>query len=239
MAEFLGATPTREATIDYTYDFTGWAPSLGSVTSDVTYTATYTEKPRMYTIIFQQEGGLEIERQFLTHNEIPVCENMPTKIGHTLVWSPAIAAVTGDATYTATWLENPPTEYEVTFYDYNGTTVLQQSNVAVGTMPAYTGATPANKQPTSEYTYVFDHWAPALEEVSATSIKSYTAVYREIAKKYTVIFQDENGVEIERHDYSYGETPVCSATPTKANTAQYTYTFAWTPQIQTVQAQVG
>ena len=231
MAEFLGTNPTRESNIDYTYDFTGWTPALGKVTSDVTYTATFTEKPRQYTIIFQQEGGLEIERQFLLHNEVPVCENTPTKIGHTLVWSPAIAAVTGDATYTATWLENPPTEYEVTFYDYNGTTVLQQSDVEVGAMPAYTGATPSSKPATSEFTYEFDHWSPALEKVSATSIKSYTAVYREVAKKYTVIFQNEDGGEIERHEYSYGETPVCSATPTKANTAQYTYGFAWTPQI--------
>ena len=245
MAEFLGTNPTREPNIDYTYDFAGWTPALGKVTSDVTYTATYTQKPRKYTIIFCQEGGVEIERQFLTHNEVPVCENVPTKVGHTLVWSPAIAAVTGDATYTATWREDPPTEYEVTFYDYDGTTELKKGNVDVGVMP--TAPVFANgkwnddddltgKPATDEFTYVFDHWSPALEEVSATSIKSYTAVYAEVAKTYTVIFQDENGDEIERHQYQYGETPVCSATPTKNNTAQYTYSFAWTPQIQTVMA---
>ena len=236
MAEFLGTNPTRVANIDYTYDFTGWAPALGPVTSNVTYTATYTQKPRMYTIIFQQEGGVEIERQFLTHNEVPVCENVPTKVGHTLQWNPAIAAVTHDTVYVATWLENPPTDYQVTFYDYDGTTIRQQCNVAVGAMPEYTGATPSAKPATNEFTYVFDHWSPALETVSATSIKSYTAVYAEVAKKYTVIFQDEEGDEIEHHQYQYGETPVCSATPTKENTAQYTYSFAWTPQIQTVMA---
>ena len=244
MAEFLGTNPTREKTIDYTYDFTGWTPALGRVTSDVTYTATYTEKPRMYTIIFQQEGGVEIERHFLTHNEVPVCENVPTKVGHTLKWSPAIAAVTGDATYTATWLENPPTEYEVTFYDYDGTTVLKQGYVAVGetpTAPAIVNGKPqkadesfGGKPATNEFTYVFDHWSPALEEVSATSIKAYTAVYAEVAKTYTIIFLDENGDEIERHQYQYGETPVCSEVPTKAADAQYTYTLRWTPQIQTV-----
>lgn len=233
MAEFFGSNPTREANIDYTYDFTGWQPELGPVTSNVTYTATYAEQPRKYTIIFQSEGGVEIERQFLTHNEMPACENTPTRVGHTLEWSPAIKAVTGDATYTATWLEEPPTEYEITFYDYNGTTELQKGNVNVGVMPT-PPADPSNKPATTEFTYVFDHWSPALEEVSVTSAKSYTAVYREVAKTYTVIFQDENGDEIERHDYPYGATPVCSATPTKENTAQYTYSFAWTPQIQTV-----
>lgn len=248
MAEFLSTNPTREANIDYTYDFTGWTPALGPVTSDVTYTATFTQKPRKYTIIFQQEGGVEIERQFLTHNEVPVCENTPTKIGHTLVWSPAIAAVTGDATYTATWQENPPTEYEVTFFDYDGTTPLQQGNVAVGAMPEYTGSTPTGKatwaeeQDNKEFTYVFDHWSPALEEVSATSIKSYTAVYAEVAKTYTIKFVKENGDPdtpadvIESHQYQYGETPVCADVPSKAATVQYTYALRWTPQIQTVMA---
>ena len=236
MAEFLGTNPTREPDIDYTYDFVGWTPELGPVTSDVTYTATYEKKERKYTIIFLQEGGVEIERHFLTHNEIPVCENVPTKVGHTLVWSPAIAAVTGDATYTATWVEEPPTSYEVTFYDYDGTTPLQQSDVNVGDMPVFSAATPTGKPATSEFTYVFDHWSPDIEEVSATSVKSYVAVYREVPKTYTVIFQNEDGTEIERHEYTYGATPVCSATPTKPNTAQYSYSFAWTPQIETVRA---
>lgn len=246
MAEFLGTNPTRESNIDYTYSFTGWTPALGKVTSDVTYTATFTQQPRQYTIIFQQEGGLEIERQFLLHNDVPVCENTPTKIGHTLVWSPAIAAVTGDATYRATWLENPPTEYEVTFFDYDGTTELQKTNVAVGAMPEYNGATPTGKatwaeeQDNKEFTYVFDHWSPALEEVSATSIKSYTAVYAEVAKTYTIKFVKENGDPdtpadiIESHQYQYGETPICANTPTKDADAQYTYALRWTPQIQTV-----
>lgn len=240
MAEFFGKNPKREATIDYTYDFTGWTPALGPVTSDVTYTATFTQKPRMYTIIFQNEGGVEIERQFLTHNEVPVCENVPTKVGHTLVWNPAIAAVTRDTTYVATWLEVPPTDYEVTFFDYNGKDTLQHSKVAVGAMPEYIGSTPTGKatwaeeQDNKEFTYVFDHWSPALEEVSATSIKSYTAVYAEVAKTYEVIFRDEENNEIESHQYQYGETPICANTPTKAADAQYTYALRWEPQIQTV-----
>ena len=241
-AEYLGSNPTRPADIDYTYNFTGWNPALGKVTSDVTYTATYEKQQRKYTIIFTEEGGAEIERQFLIHNATPVCENVPTRTGFTLQWEPEVAAVTGDATYRATWLEEPPTEYAVTFFDYNGTTVLKQSNVAVGSMPVSpaivdgipTGS--SGKPATTEFTYVFDHWSPALEAVSATSVKSYTAVYREVAKKFTVTFQNEDNSVIESNEYAYGETPVCSATPAKANTAQYTYSFAWEPQIQTVMA---
>lgn len=239
-AEYLGSNPTRPADIDYTYSFAGWAPALGKVTSDVTYTATYEKQQRKYTIIFTEEGGAEIERQFLIHNAQPVCENTPSRPGFTLQWEPEVAAVTGDATYRATWLEEPPTEYAVTFFDYNGTTKLKPTDetpymVAVGAMPV-APANPSGKAPTSEFTYEFDHWSPALEAVSATSVKSYTAVYREVAKKFTVTFKNEDNSVIESNEYAYGETPVCSATPAKANTAQYTYSFAWEPQIQTVMA---
>lgn len=238
-AEYLGSTPTREPNIDYTYDFTGWSPALGKVTSDVTYTATYSEQPRKYTIIFTTEGGTEIERHFLTHNELPVCENVPTKTGFTLQWEPALAAVTGDTTYRATWLEVPPTEYEIRFVDYDGTE-LQSDSVEVGklpTAPTITAGIPAGstgKKPTKEFTYVFDHWSPAVEEV--TQAMTYTAVYREVQREYTVTFQDENGDEIETNTYHYGETPACSATPVKESDNANDYTFAWYPQIQTVMA---
>ena len=237
-AEFLGSNPTREPNDDYTYDFTGWAPALGKVTSNVTYTATYTEQPRKYAIIFTNEGGDEIERHLLKHNEIPVCENVPTRTGHTLQWEPALAAVTGDTMYRATWLEVPPTEYEITFVDYNGTKVLQRGNVAVGTMPTaptITAGIPAGstgKPVTSEFTYVFDHWSPAVEEV--TQAMTYTAVYREVQREYTVTFKNEDNTTRETKTYHYGETPACSDLPTKANTAEYTYQLTWVPQIQTV-----
>ena len=239
MAEFLGSNPTRKENIDYTYDFTGWSPELGPVTSDVTYTATYKEQPRKYTIIFTEEGGAEIERQFLLHNDVPVCENTPTRTGFTLQWEPEVAAVTGDATYRATWLEEPPTEYLVTFFDYNGTTELKKGKVAVGVMPV-APANPSNKPATGEFTYVFDHWSPALEAVSATSVKSYTAVYRQVDRKYTIKYYKENGTTLlASESLVYGATPTPPAV-TKENPAEgHTYTLVWktldeTGNIQTV-----
>ena len=237
MAEYLGTNPTREADIDYTYDFAGWTPELGKVTSDVTYTATYTKKERKYTIIFQTEGGVEIERQFLTHNQVPVCENMPTKVGHYLEWQPAIAAVIGDATYTAKWLEEKPTAYTITFVDYDGTTVLQSSEVAANTMPT-APAEPTGKPATSEYTYAFDHWSPALAE--ATENMTYTAVYKEVEKTYTISYYKEDGTTlISTEQLPYGATPT-PPTVTKENPQTgYVYTLVWktldgTSTIQTV-----
>ena len=252
MAEFYGSNPTRENNIDSTYNFTGWKPALGPVTQDVTYTATYESQPRMYTIIFRNEGGTEIERQFLTHNAVPVCENTPTKIGHILQWSPAISPVIGDQIYTATWLEELPTEWDVTFVN-NANGVLQASAaVGVNEHPVYSGSTPIKENAdhsaysSNEYTYTFWGWSAVIDGVAQqfaagtelpcpNAPTTYTAVYTEDYQTYGVTFQNENGTDIETNYYRYGETPVCSATPTKPNTVQYTYSFAWTPQIQTVQ----
>lgn len=250
-AEFLGNNPTRPADIDYTYDFSGWSPVLGPVTSDVTYTATYEKQQRKYTVIFTEEGGAEIERQFLAHNAIPACENVPTRTGFTLQWDPAIAAVTGDATYRATWLPEPPTEYEVTFFDYDGTTVIQQSNVAVGDMPTSpvimdgVPSGSSGKPATSEFTYVFHHWSPSLETVSATSIKSYTAVYSEVPKTYTISYYKENGTTlISSEELAWGATPTPPAVTKENPVDGHTYTLVWktldeSSTIQTVMGAVS
>ena len=248
-AEYLGSNPTREPSPDYTYVFAGWSPELGPVKSDVTYTAVYTQQPRKYTVIFTEEGGKEIESHLLLLNEMPVCENTPTQTGFTLQWEPEIQAVTGDATYRATWLENPPTEYAVTFFDYDGTTKLKPTGeepymVAVGAMP--TPPAQVNGKPaTKEYTYVFDHWSPALEKVSVTSAKSYTAVYREVAKTFPVNFYFEQ----EDAEHKIGETQFLEIGQTpaipdderlqKTEDNANVYQLVWTPQIQTVVGHAG
>lgn len=260
MAEFFGTkNPTRDATIDYTYDFTGWTPALGPVTQNVTYTATFEQKDRMYTITFLNEGGSLIETQFLKHNDVPVCENTPTKVGYHLIWSPAIGEVIGDQTYTATWEEELPEEWDVTFVNNAGGVLQATATVGVDEHPEYEGSTPAKENAdhtpysSDEYTYTFWGWSAVIdgekqqfaanvELPCPTAPTTYTAVYTEGYQTYAVKFVKENGnpnVEedvIETNYYRYGETPVCSATPTKENTPEWTYKLSWIPQIQTVVA---
>ena len=244
-AEFLGTNPTRESNIDYTYSFTGWQPALGPVTQDVTYTATYVAQPRMYTIIFQHEGGLEIERQFLTHNEVPVCENVPTKVGHILKWEPAISPVIGDQIYTAAWLEEPPTEWDVTFVN-NANGVLQATQaVGINDHPAYTGATPVKENAdhstytSNEYSYTFLGWSAVIngekqqfadgaELPCPTAPTTYTAVYTEEARTYTISYYKENGTTlITTEQLQYGATPAPPAVTKENPVTGYTYTLVW------------
>ena len=56
--EYVGDTPTREADAQYTYTFAGWSPAIGAADADATYTATFTEVIREYTITYYVNGEI-------------------------------------------------------------------------------------------------------------------------------------------------------------------------------------
>ena len=121
-------------------------------------------------------------------------------------------------TYTVTWK--------------NGDTVLQSGKVAYGTKPAYTGATPT-KAATAQYTYTFKGWSP--EIVAVTGDTTYTAEFNSVLREYTVTWKNGDTV-LQSTKVAYGTKPAYTgATPTKAATAQYTYSFkGWSPEIVAV-----
>ena len=51
------ADPSKQATAEFTYTFTGWTPTIVAVTADATYTATYNETVNKYTITATAENG--------------------------------------------------------------------------------------------------------------------------------------------------------------------------------------
>ncbi len=57
--------------------------------------------------------------------------------------------------------------------------------------------------------------------------------------EYTITWKNDDGSTIDTTTVAYGATPT-HANPTKANTAQYTYTFAgWTPAVTEVTCEVA
>ncbi|MBR2370127.1 MAG: hypothetical protein IKA83_08230 [Paludibacteraceae bacterium] len=236
--KYNGATPTKPATAEFTYTFAGWTPAISPITGSQTYTATYNAVKKQYEIIFQNEDGTELQRSNVTYGETPVYNGAtPTKpaaaeFTYTFAgWTPAISPVTGAQTYTATF-NAVNKQYEIIFQNEDGTE-LQRSNVTYGETPIYNGATPT-KAATAEFTYTFAGWSPAISPV--TGAQTYTATFNAVNKQYEIIFQNEDGTELQRSNVTYGETPVyAGATPTKAATAEFTYTFAgWTPTITPV-----
>lgn len=251
IAEYQGQNPTRTMNVDSTYTFIGWQPTPGRVTQDVTYTAMFESQARKYTVTFLNEGGSLIESKQWAINEVPVCENLPTKTGYHLIWSPAIDLVKGDATYTATWEEDLPEEWDVTFVNNAGYVLQATAKVGIAAHPKYDGTTPVKENEdhtaysSNEYTYTFWGWSAVIDgkklEFAAnkelpcpTAPTTYTAVYTQEAKTYTITFKNGEEELAGSGEYPYGATPVCTATPSRENTAEYTYGFAWSPNIQTV-----
>ena len=238
-----GLTPAhanidKESTPQYTFSFRGWSPEPTAVTGDAVYTAVFDSVINTYTVTFYfDDGETVLDRQTIPYGETPSTDMTPSKTGeehyyyHFAGWSPEVTAVTGDATYIATFTAEPK-QYTITFKDYNGR-VLLSTNIAYGTMPTYTGETPTRAR-TAQYTYIFAGWSPELTEVAGDA--TYTAVYESVLNQYTVLFLNEDGTELDRQTVDYGSTPTYQGeTPTKESDEQYSYTFAgWTPRIVAV-----
>ena len=143
--------PTKAATAETVYTFAGWSPEIAEVKADATYTATYAESVRQYTVTFLDEDGETVLQSGKTdYGETPAyADGTPTKAAtaqytYTFTgWSPALATVTGDATYTAQF-GSTVNAYTVTWKNDDGS-VIDATTVAYGETPAH--ADPSGQPP--------------------------------------------------------------------------------------------
>ena len=228
--------PTKEATAQYTYTFAGWDKEITTVTGEATYKATFTAAVNKYTITFANEDGTTIEAKEWEYGATPVAPADPTKDAtaqYTFTfdgWDKEIVAVTGEATYKATFTSTV-NKYTITFQNEDGTTI-EAKEWEYGATPV----APADptKDATAQYTYTFAGWDKEIATVTGEA--TYKATFTSSVNKYTITFQNEDGTTIEAKEWEYGATPVYNGeTPTKPATAQYTYTFAgWDNEIVVV-----
>ncbi len=134
--------------------------------------------------------------------------------------------------YVAKW-EYTISTCTATFKNYDGTT-LQTVTVNKGSTPSYTGSTPTRAS-TAEYSYTFSGWSPSVGAITANT--TYTAQFTATKRTYTVTWKNADGTVLETDTgVAYGTTPTYNgATPTKASTAQYNYTFSgWSPSVSAI-----
>ena len=99
--EYKGATPTMQATAQFTYTFKGWDKGIVAVTGDVTYTATFDETTNQYTITLKN-GETVLKTLTLDYGStIEVPEDVKAEGYEILGWEPEFETVTEDAEYAA------------------------------------------------------------------------------------------------------------------------------------------
>ena len=188
----LPDTPTKADDDKFTYTFEGWTPEIADVKGDATYTATYTSKAKVvrYTVKFVDWDGTVISSKqynagtraaYVTVPDEPTREADNDYYYYFMGWEPeAISDVTGNATYTAQYATEERPKYSVTFYDWDGTTVLAEKDYAEGTSAATVEAeapTPSRAD-SGGLAYIFMGWEPGTFEDVYDDLE-YTAIYEE------------------------------------------------------------
>ena len=214
-----------------------YAAIIGMYGGELTLTAYFTTVTT-YTITWKNWDGTTLKTTTVNANATPSYSgSTPTRAAtaqYTYTfkgWSPTIVAATANATYTAQYTSTVR-KYAIKFVNYDGT-VLQNTQVAYGSTPSYTGSTPT-KASDAQYTYTFKGWSPSVSSVTGTA--TYTAQYTSTVRKYAIKFVNYDGTVLQNTQVAYGSTPEYKgATPAKPATPKYTYTFkGWSPNIVAV-----
>ena len=243
---YTGSQPVRDGDSEHNYVFAGWTPEITAVTGNAEYTAEFTENINLYTVIWQNWDGTELERdENVPYGTTPEYNGAtPVKEGdaqysYTFTgWSPEADSVTGNITYTAVYTQTV-NQYTITWM--NGDTVLKTELAAYGETPVYSGETPV-KEGDAQHSYEFKGWTPEItDETVVTGDVTYTAVFEEVINTYTVTWEDEDGTILETDEnVAYGTVPEYNGIiPEKEADENYTYSFkGWTPEVTSVTGDV-
>jgi hypothetical protein len=176
-------TPASYQTDEFNYTFSNW-PTLAAATEDATYNAVYTQTKRSYTITWKMDDNSTIEQTTVEYGVVPTHAD-PVKAAtaeytYTFTgWTPNVVAVTGDATYTATFSATK-NSYTITWKMDDGT-LIDETTVEYGVVPTH--ADPV-KPSDDEFSYTFAGWTPAVSAVTGNA--TYTATFTTTTRKYTV-----------------------------------------------------
>lgn len=190
MQDTAPSVPSRPNSSDGHYSYTGlgWnttydqqtadPSALVDVIADRTVYPAYTWVVRTYTVYWKNSNGTTLETDTNVAWGTTPTYNGSTPVdpsGHSspfVAWTPAVGAITGDTTYTASYKPVYTINFVRASIDGGGT--LQTSYVVEGNMPSYTGSTPTTTQGDAT-DYPFEGWEPTI--VAATANATYTAKF--------------------------------------------------------------
>jgi uncharacterized repeat protein (TIGR02543 family) len=219
--EYTGI-PAREATAEFTYEFSGWTPEVVPVSADATYTATYTATKNKYPIKFINDDWSTLQNSEVEYGvrpeytgETPTKAATETKVYEFKDWDPAVVDVVSGATYKATYTEKDRW-YDVTFENAEGA-------VPDGQRVEYKDkATDPGAATTDKVGIQFVGWFEEGSETAfdfntpITANKTLTAKWVPVLpEKVTVTFDSKGGSEVKAQEVVYGQKAVKPEDPTK------------------------
>jgi len=132
-----------------------------------------------YTVTFKDWNGETLKTETVESGKSATAPAAPSRTGYVFTgWDKSFANITSDLVVTATYTQNTPAEtYTVTFYDYDGVTVLGSSTVAKGAT-----ATPPSAPSKSGADFM--GWSGNYTNVSKN--ESVVAVYDDSRNVFTI-----------------------------------------------------
>lgn len=189
MPRYDGKTPTKPSTDNKTYIFAGWDPQLSGVSSDVTYTATFAEKTKSYSITWKNDDGSIIDVTVVEHGKMPsyAAPTKPSTAEYSYEfagWTPAVVPAVADATYTASYTATK-IKYTVV---WNVGGVKTSESYEYGAIPEFKGST--DKLAEGCTAFEFNGWDKKLSAVVGNV--EYTAIYKQVTKHISCEFTYTN-----------------------------------------------
>ena len=203
--------PTKDATASTVYTFNSWDKALTNITADVEINAVFDETVRKYTVKFVSEGQ-ELQSTEVEYGTLPVYAGATPQKSATAEytftfdkWTPDVAEVTGEATYTAVFTQQAR-EYNIQYYVDNE---LKYTDTF-----AY-GAAVTARNPESREGYTFSGWSTIPEIMPAENVRVDGSF---AVNSYDVTVSAENGSVnftegVAENKANYGTTVKFTVTP--------------------------
>ncbi len=246
------ADPTRPATAQFTYTFSGWDTDFTNVTKNTTVNALYTETVNEYTVTFTDWNGTVLSTQQVEYGNDAKAPADPTREEYSFSgWDKEFTNVTEDITVTALYTMLP-TYLKGTFNDWKGTNLMEPTedeNILTTTIALEAGSykfkvhsmnvwygnngTIDNTTTTSSsigWLMKTGKDNCTLKADGGTYIFNFnkSTHYLEIiyvAPEYTVTFKDYDGTVLDTQTVTQGKGATAPTAPAREGNAQYSYTF--------------